>query len=102
MNMNMNNEARVRPTAQTTVNLEAPLYCPHDLTHNQDFRDNLPTLLNHPQLDINSNLSLQESQPTLPIFMDEDVSTVSKVRENLESQGNSFAWTRMGILIKKT
>lgn len=77
INTNVNNEARVRPTTQTIVNLEGPLYCPHDLTHNQDFRDNLPTLLDLPELDLNSNLSLQESRPNLPIFMEDDVSTNS-------------------------
>lgn len=28
------------------INVNSPLYCPHDLTKQQEFRDDLPTLLN--------------------------------------------------------
>lgn len=38
---------RTRVSTQTwiKVNLDGALHCPHDLTHIQDFRDDLPTLL---------------------------------------------------------
>ncbi|KAJ9594200.1 hypothetical protein L9F63_014360 [Diploptera punctata] len=38
-------ESQVRPTTEWKVNLDGPLHCPHDLAHNQDFRDDLPTLM---------------------------------------------------------
>jgi hypothetical protein len=40
-------EMRARVNTQTWIkfNLDGALHCPHDLTHIQDFRDDLPTLL---------------------------------------------------------
>lgn len=40
-------ELRQRPAAETwaKLNLESPLHCPHDMSFQLDFRDDLPTLL---------------------------------------------------------
>lgn len=40
-------ELRQRPVAETwaKLNLESPLCCPHDMSFQLDFRDDLPTLL---------------------------------------------------------
>lgn len=70
----INAETRARPAPQTSVNIESALHCPHDMTHNVDFRDNLPTLLANPTLDINSNIPLLEKQPKVKIFAEKDVS----------------------------
>lgn len=64
----VNTETRARPTQQTSLNLEGALHCPHDLTHNMDYRDNLPTLLDH-----NHNLGeapagLVQENPTSRLF----------------------------------
>ncbi|GLH13589.1 Exonuclease mut-7 homolog [Gryllus bimaculatus] len=45
----MEDEARMRPIAQVVWNkldLDSPLYCPHDMKYRQDFREDLPTVLN--------------------------------------------------------
>ncbi|XP_067005258.2 exosome complex component 10 homolog [Anabrus simplex] len=56
-------ETRIRPAAQswTKIDLESPLHCPHDLTKKEDFRDDLPTLLNSP----NKGLTLKTSAAKL-------------------------------------
>lgn len=40
-------ELRQRPAAETwaKLNLENPLHCPHDMSYQLDYRDDLPTLL---------------------------------------------------------
>lgn len=72
--LGMNAETRARPAPQTSVNIEGALHCPHDMTHNVDFRDNLRTLLTNPSIDINSNIDLLEKQPQVKIFGEKDVS----------------------------
>jgi hypothetical protein len=53
------------------VNLDGALHCPHDLTHNQDFRDDLPTLLGSTD---NFNETeggaqkIQMNEPTISVF----------------------------------
>lgn len=43
--MNEENRSRGSTTQLTKVNINNPLFCPHDLTKCHDFRDDLPTLL---------------------------------------------------------
>lgn len=80
VSLGINAETRARPAPQTSVNIESALHCPHDMTHNVDFRDNLPTLLNNPSIDINSNIPLMEKQPQVKIFAEKDVSIILPIR----------------------
>jgi hypothetical protein len=66
-------ELRTRASTQTwgKVNLDGVLHCPHDLTHIQDFRDDLPTLLGSAH---NANqskagaLNMQKKKPIISLF----------------------------------
>lgn len=66
-------ELRTRVSTQTwnKVNLDGVLHCPHDLTHIQDFRDDLPTLLGSTY---NANeikagvLNIQKTKPIISLF----------------------------------
>jgi hypothetical protein len=50
------------------VNLDGALHCPHDLTHIQDFRDDLPTLLGSTD-DVNeAEASVQKIQMNTPMM----------------------------------
>uniref|UniRef100_A0A1B6F5B3 Exosome complex component 10 homolog n=1 Tax=Cuerna arida TaxID=1464854 RepID=A0A1B6F5B3_9HEMI len=73
VSLKLNSENHARPVPQANVNLDGALYCPHDLTHSMDFRDDLPTLLDNAlSVDTNDNVTLLESKPTLSVFGDED------------------------------
>ncbi|KAL1490352.1 hypothetical protein ABEB36_013063 [Hypothenemus hampei] len=53
------------------INLDSLLHCPHDLTKFQEFKDDLPTLLNSPNLLnslINVRFHLEQSEPKLSVF----------------------------------
>jgi hypothetical protein len=64
---------RTRVSTQTwiKVNLDGALHCPHDLTHIQDFRDDLPTLLGSTN-NVNENeacaLKIQMNIPIISVF----------------------------------
>ena len=61
--------SEIRPTAQSwmKVNLDSALHCPHDLAHQQDFRDDLPTLLGG-TLKITDAKETLTSEPSVSLF----------------------------------
>ncbi|PSN43819.1 Exosome component 10 [Blattella germanica] len=64
---------KVRANTQTwsKINLDGPLHCPHDLTHQHDFRDDLPTLLAGTLKDNKSSKKPAEKlkmNPTISVF----------------------------------
>jgi hypothetical protein len=66
-------EMRTRVSTQTwiKVNLDGALHCPHDLTHIQDFRDDLPTLLGSIANDNEAEagaLKIQMNVPMISVF----------------------------------
>ncbi|CAH1133564.1 unnamed protein product [Ceutorhynchus assimilis] len=56
----------------TKINVDSSLYCPHDLTKNKDFRENLPTLLNSdredPEALIQNDFHLEKQNSILSVF----------------------------------
>lgn len=53
------------------MNLDGALHCPHDLTHIQDFRDDLPTLLGSTD-NVNETEAgaqkIQKNEPMISVF----------------------------------
>lgn len=49
------------------INMDSPLHCPHDLSKNSEFRDDLPTLLNK-KLIVRDILTLEENSPEISLF----------------------------------
>lgn len=80
----MEAEARMRPIAQTVwnkIDLDSPLYCPHDMKYKQDFREDLPTVINPlGQALINEKISckLLNSKPKISLFEDEEVESLNE------------------------
>lgn len=68
-----------RTSVVSSVSLNQFLYCPHDLTYEEDFRDNLPTLLGSNGLKIPEDSPLKATNSHLSVFDqasdDEDSST---------------------------
>lgn len=64
------NRSRGSTKQISKINVDSPLHCPHDLSKNSEFRDDLPTLLNkrenienHPDL-----LKLEQISPVISVF----------------------------------
>lgn len=79
----MKEDTRSGGTAQqvTKVNIESPLYCPHDLTRLHEFRDDLPTLLGTTNQNLlttaNTSLSIEKKKPLISVFDTPENSDVS-------------------------
>lgn len=52
------------------INVDSPLHCPHDLSKNSEFRDDLPTLLNKNEVSTNNSESsmLEQTSPIVSLF----------------------------------
>jgi hypothetical protein len=66
-------ELGTRVSTQTwiKVNLDGALHCPHDLTHIQDFRNDLPILLGHTSYADQTGscaLKIQKRKPQISLF----------------------------------
>lgn len=70
----MNEENRSRGSTQRLVkiNTNNPLYCPHDLTKSNEFRDDLPTLLKGHKIQYN-HIKLESSKSRISAFNCEEV-----------------------------
>lgn len=72
--MKEDNRSRGSTQQMLKLNIDNPLHCPHDLTKQQEFRDDLPTLLgnfakNELQDKIKKFVSnLEKSKPLLSVF----------------------------------
>lgn len=64
------------------INVDSLLYCPHDLTQHEEFRDDLPTLLKRVcvrgSVDTRTTLELESTKANNSVFGDdEDLDNVS-------------------------
>uniref|UniRef100_A0A0K8US75 Exosome complex component 10 homolog n=1 Tax=Bactrocera latifrons TaxID=174628 RepID=A0A0K8US75_BACLA len=60
-----------RVASNNTKDYNSKLYCPHDLSHNEEFRDDLPTLLNfrkNPLLPSPTKANVKMAKPALSIY----------------------------------
>ncbi|XP_017481740.1 PREDICTED: exosome component 10 [Rhagoletis zephyria] len=60
-----------RVVSTNTKDYNSKLYCPHDLSHNEEFRDDLPTLLsfrNNPILPSPAEVNVRLAKPVLSIY----------------------------------
>ena len=71
------------------IDIDNNLYCPHDLSKNMDFRDDLSTLLDKELESINvegmekiavANIALEKNISDLPFGMTNDISKVSLLK----------------------
>lgn len=71
--------------------MDSPLHCPHDLSKNSEFRDDLPTLLNKTETVLNfaSSLDLEQTSSVISVFdsPDDEMDGSSAKLKNLKFLG---------------
>lgn len=99
----MNEENRSRGSTQqlTKINVDNPLFCPHDLTKSQDFRDDLPTLLgghfkNSPAANSDINIECKTSKVRAFNCIDED-----KVKSKSNPSKGQYFFINKAVLVQK-
>ncbi|XP_066141877.1 exosome complex component 10 homolog [Euwallacea fornicatus] len=68
-----NNRARGSTTIITKINMDSPLHCPHDMTRNEEYRDDLPTLITATTQQIiqgilSTKLDIEQYESTCSVF----------------------------------
>lgn len=88
--MREDNSERGSVKQTSMIDIDNNLYCPHDLSKNMDFRDDLSTLLDKKLENINAegmvnkiavaNIALEKNIPRLPFDVTNDINKVSLLK----------------------